>query len=384
MRICIFRLAQRKIAQLFSVISFAKNDIERYHHLYANAILTMLELDSSEVVASYFESCEFVIKLKGGIDITLPHCPKSISIFNFPPLKKCFMQYLRFKEILNTTVFNDTTSKRDLLEKIAEKPARFIGLFRPTLPKLKLLQNLTQSQEIRFGDAFETIIAEYLAENGYTLLPRKYTWKEKELDIDQCFKKGTQYYFAEQKLRDDHDSTKKVGQFQNFENKIDLMLHKYGKNVISFMFFIDPEMVKNINYYEERAVLARDSKKIPIHIFYGKPFFDMLHITHVWEEILAYLEKWRDEIPEMPELNFDLDVSNSMEQIKVISANDFKKLFSNDAIYEKILLTLFPQKATLKLLLKHFEEIIATGTLTKVAQIKYIEAYDLLKERLSV
>ena len=35
------------------------------------------------------------------------------------------------------------------------------------------------------------------------------------------FKKDDVHYFVEQKVRDDHDSTKKRGQISNFEKKLD-------------------------------------------------------------------------------------------------------------------------------------------------------------------
>jgi len=78
------------------------------------------------------------------------------------------MNYNKFKQILNETIFEK--SKADLLTKIANSPSRYIGLFRPTKPKAKLLQNLLQSHEIRFGDAFEIIIEEYLRIIGYEIL----------------------------------------------------------------------------------------------------------------------------------------------------------------------------------------------------------------------
>lgn len=76
-------------------------------------------------------------------------------------------------------------SKADLLEKIASLPSRYIGLFRPTKPKAKILQNLLQSHEIRFGDAFERVIEEYFRLKGceifneiiLTLFPEKKTLK---------------------------------------------------------------------------------------------------------------------------------------------------------------------------------------------------------------
>ncbi len=294
------------------------------------------------------------------------------------------MEYNKFKEILNKSVFNEIDSKQKLLEAIAKEPSRFVGLFRSTLPKMKLIQNLTQSQEIRFGDAFEILIREYLTENGYNHLPRRYKWQGTDLDIDQCFEKNNVFYFAEQKLRDDHDSTKKVGQFDNFENKIDLIIATYGENAEAFMFFVDPDMTKNENYYRNRLEKTLISKKIPIHICYGKPFYEVLDIPHVWDEIVAYLEKWREGIPEFPELNFDLEPEKALEQIKRVSASNLQKIFSNDLIFNDIILTIFPQKTTLYLLLTYIEELlnVSPQTLKKAALKNYQEVYNLLKNRL--
>ena len=126
------------------------------------------------------------------------------------------MNYNLFRQIFNETIFEK--SKVDLLKKISESPSRYIGLFRPTKPKAKILQNLLQSHEIRFGDAFEHLIEKYLEIKGCELLIKKFTTNEGDkLNIDQCFRKENKRNFIEQKVRDDHDSTKKRGQIQNFE-----------------------------------------------------------------------------------------------------------------------------------------------------------------------
>jgi Holliday junction resolvase-like predicted endonuclease len=129
-----------------------------------------------------------------------------------------------------------------LLEKIAEYPSRYIGLFRPTKPKAKILQNLLQSHEIRFGDAFEKAIEEYLELKGCEILPKKFTTANNDtLNIDQCFRYKQKVYFIEQKVRDDHDSTKKRGQIQNFEKKLDLMLTMFAEQeLVGIFYFIDP------------------------------------------------------------------------------------------------------------------------------------------------
>ena len=95
------------------------------------------------------------------------------------------MEYKLFRNILDKQIFE--SSKRDLLEKIAEYPERYIGLFRPTKPKAKILQNLLQSNEIRFGDALEIIFEKYFEQLNFINLPKKIKLEEEYLDLDQLF-----------------------------------------------------------------------------------------------------------------------------------------------------------------------------------------------------
>jgi Holliday junction resolvase len=266
------------------------------------------------------------------------------------------MKYDKFKQIFNETIFEK--SKVVLLRKIANYPGRYIGLFRPTKPKAKILQNLLQSHEIRFGDAFEEIIEQYLKENGFEILDNKFSNKDNDkLNVDQFFKKGNKIYFVEQKVRDDHDSTKKRGQIENFEKKLNVIIEKYEEESINgFFYFIDPELKKNRKYYAE--VLGKMSKDygVKLHVCYGVDFFELIDLKHIWEEILSYLEEWKKDIPELPETNFDLDAESSFEEIKNLNPAYFRKLFTNDEIFTEIVLALFPKKKTLNLLLYYFEE----------------------------
>jgi hypothetical protein len=262
------------------------------------------------------------------------------------------MNYNKFKQILNETIFEK--SKADLLTKIANSPSRYIGLFRPTKPKAKLLQNLLQSHEIRFGDAFEIIIEEYLRIIGYEILPKTLKYDDDYLNVDQCFKKNDITYFIEQKVRDDHDSTKKRGQIENFEKKLSRLLKIYGENIIGIFYFLDPELKKNKNYYEKELLKINKDYNVETFLFYGQDLFNYLDYKNIWSEIIRYLEKWKKEIPELPEINFDLDAKHTFEEIKDLDTLVFRKLFTDDIIFQEILLTLFPENKTLKLLYEYF------------------------------
>jgi Holliday junction resolvase-like predicted endonuclease len=282
------------------------------------------------------------------------------------------MQYNQFKQIFNETIFEK--SKADLLEKIASDISSWNSdLLQPTISKAKILQNLLQSHEIRFGDAFEHAIEQYLELKGCEILQKRFTLANNDvLDIDQCFKKGNKVYFIEQKVRDDHDSTKKRGQIDNFEKKLDLMLSKYPENeLVGIFYFIDPDLVKNRNFYTTELAQMTTDYGVETQIYYGKPLFDYLDYSDIWTEVLEYLGKWRKEIPDLPEINFDLDSKHTFEEIKDLKPIVFRKLLENNEIFNEIILTLFPKKTTLKLLLKYFSK--KEGTIFQTISDKLFE-----------
>ncbi len=264
------------------------------------------------------------------------------------------MNYETFKQIFNQSIFEK--SKVDLIEKVALYPSRYIGLFRPTKPKAKLLQNLLQSHEIRFGDAFEKLIEEYLKNNNFTILEKKLTYSNGDkLNLDQLFKNEKGIFFVEQKVRDDHDSTKKRGQILNFEKKLETLIKLYGEsNLKGFFYFIDPDLTKNKNYYQDELKKMSDDYNVVLEISYGNELFYSLGIPKIWYEIINHLKKWRDELPEIPEINFDLNANESFNEIKDLSPSTFRKLFDNEPLYSEILPTIFPQKRVLKLLKEYF------------------------------
>jgi hypothetical protein len=291
------------------------------------------------------------------------------------------MKYEEFKKIFNDKIFLE--SKRNLLIKISESPERYIGLFRPTKPKAKIIQNLTQSNEIKFGDAFEILIEEYLKENSFKILEKKFKYKNKNLDIDQHFSKEGKLYFVEQKIRDDHDSSKIEGQIRNFEKKLNVLIGRHGvTNLIGIMYFIDPDFLKNKKYYEEELSIMHAKHKVELHLFYGEEFFDFLNLDLYWNNTLKYLEKWREKIPETPEINFDKEAKKTFNDIKDLKPLVFGKIFSNPEIFEQIILTLFPEKKVLFLLKDFFKEEAESNRHKTLVKNKYRALYEILEEKL--
>lgn len=286
------------------------------------------------------------------------------------------LDYDYFKAQLNSKLFEDSYS--DLLRKIAENPERYIGLFRPTKPKTKLIQNITQSHEIRFGDALEYIFERYFEAYGFRMHTKRFRTAEgTELSIDQLFSHGNTLYMIEQKVRDDHDSTKKVGQFDNFENKYFALTQRYDSYmIVPIMWFIDDSLTKNRNYYQGRITsMSNDYGCSPL-LFYGEKMFASYGGVpdfdgEIWQEILSYLERWKGTLPDMPEINFDNEATTVFEEIKDLPPLVYRKLFGNEDIIRQIFPIIFPEGTVLEMLSDYFLSKRETiyNTLARMASI---------------
>jgi hypothetical protein len=270
------------------------------------------------------------------------------------------MNYERFKEILNRHIFEG--EKRDLLKKLAERPERFIGLFRPTKPGTKILQHLLQSHEIRFGDAIEELFTEIIGDLKYRNLPKDVRNSNGEtLSIDQYFTDGNTYYFIEQKVRDDHDSTKKRGQINNFERKLEVLHNLHEDNLIGIMYFIDPDLRKNQNFYIEKLEGFSNFYGVKLYLFYGRELFTFFNNPQVWDDLIQWLTRWKDDLPELPEINFDGDSEESFEEIKELEIRYWRKIIQNEKLWEEgIIYVLFKTGETLRSILEYFKQQYST------------------------
>lgn len=251
------------------------------------------------------------------------------------------INYETFEGKLEEYVFKN--AKADLINSIATNPWRYIGLFRPTSPKFKLMQNITHSHEIKFGDFIEDIVTVYLGKY-YKNLPKKAKYKDEDIIFDQVFTLDNSIYLIEQKIRDDHDSTKKRGQFNNFINKIKYLREIYpNKKIHALMWFIDPSLKKNKNYYTQNIVTIRKNLKVNAYLFYGEELLEFLDKSSVWDEMITYLERWKEMAANNIDLNFEMDWEETKEELsKGVTQKTWRKLISNEKIVKEILAVLFP------------------------------------------
>ena len=123
------------------------------------------------------------------------------------------MEYSYFIGKLNERIKSDDSFNFELLKTVIKNPNRYTGIFRLSNAKTKLIQNVTQSREIKFDDFMEDIVTDYISMMGYKNLSKNIGNDEdgNALSADQVFTKGNTVFLIEQKIRDDHDSTKKRG-----------------------------------------------------------------------------------------------------------------------------------------------------------------------------
>ena len=114
-------------------------------------------------------------------------------------------------------------------------------------------------------------------------------------------------------------------------------------------------LVKNKKFYTTELTNITRDYGVETQIFYGQFLFDYFDYSDIWQEILQHLKQWRLTITDLPEINFDLDAQNTFEEIKDLKPLVFRKLFEHEEIFKEIVLTLFPEKKTLILLLNFFE-----------------------------
>ena len=121
-----------------------------------------------------------------------------------------------------------------------------------------------------------------------------------------------------------------------------------------FFYFIDPSLVKNRNFYQPELQKLQESWGVHLSVSYGQDIFNQLGLSHIWPDIINNLQKWRQDIPDLPNVNFDSNPEESAEEIKDLPLRIFRKLFDDERIVSQILPVLFPTGATLAILESYF------------------------------
>ena len=123
------------------------------------------------------------------------------------------------------------------------------------------------------------------------------------------------------------------------------------------MYFIDPDLSKNKNYYLQELRRLEEFYGVKLLLLYGKELFDYLQQPDVWDNMLSWLKQWKDNLPELPEINFDIAPKESFEEIKNLELRNWRKILENETLWDEgIMRAIFREGTTLRLLLNFFKK----------------------------
>lgn len=260
-----------------------------------------------------------------------------------------------YAQIINNHIYKNNYKK--FIEKISEDPNFINGDFVPLTIEEKMKYNRMHSTIIKFGDSMEELLTVYIEKifkdsGNYKKLNKKIKKAEsmsgKSFSIDQLFRLNDKIYLIEQKIGDGHDSTKKRGQFDNFETKYIEIQNKYTDvEIIPIMWFMDDKVKKNENYYLERMEKMKNKyKRCNPKLCYGKDLFDNKKgisdlPDEAWDEIILNLKIWKISYKSF-DLDLDKSVSEHIDEIKSIKPEVFIKIFNNKEVVDDILPAIFP------------------------------------------
>ena len=168
--------------------------------------------------------------------------------------------------ILQQHLMQDMTAKAMKLLNTPDSIKRIINPLIPYDIKTKFNNYCNTSSGICYGDALEQIVNVFFASKGATVLAKN-TIPGK--DCDCLFRVNDKTILIEMKVRDDHDSTKKVGQVMNLKEKLDYLTPRYP-NVEGIMWFVDPTFTKNETYYKQQVdtvLYGRELENYLVDIF---------------------------------------------------------------------------------------------------------------------
>lgn len=228
------------------------------------------------------------------------------------------LDYETFANIMNHHIFQ--SEREDLLRTLVNHPERFVGLFRPTRPESKLFQHIFQAREIKFGDAMEEIIGLMLESAGFVPQERRIA-ADLECDHYFLFPDRKRALVIEQKVRDDHDSTKRRGQWENFEFKVRTLFLKHKDDLMAVFYFVDPSLHKNRNFYASKIARLKENLGFDgIYLWYGRELFMGLGLAQYWDQLVTWLKRWKSEIPAMPDVNWE--ISEAIAELKELTRRE--------------------------------------------------------------
>lgn len=221
----------------------------------------------------------------------------------------------------------------NLLKKMIEKPERFIDTLSISNKREQISANIAISKKIKFGYFLENLFQRIFTSFGFEILPNKINNYKNSSKVDILMKKENTIFLIEQKVRDDHDNSKKVGQIQNYFEKINAIRNVYPNyNIKSYFWFISEWFTKNRNYYQNKIKEFNDDNKWQqsFLVYAHELFATLLEDTKIWSNILEYISKQRQKHIENDNVDHLLKLK---ENINNLTSSLKSKIYSDKLQY---------------------------------------------------
>lgn len=239
-----------------------------------------------------------------------------------------------FYQLMDKIILCDA---EDYIHKILKDFSRFTSNFQLLPFDYKIQSHYLTSLNIKMGYALEEVVKEYLIEQGVKFLDRRIVAGK---DCDQIFTYNDKVFLIEQKVRDDHDSSKKVGQIENYLEKREYLLNNFP-DIKSCCWFIDNDFHKNRAYYQSQLKKDELYYGNQIEIFFKEVFGDdRCKNFYNWLSEMCYAYRVRASF----QISFNIDYKNfSVSELYSLlydknSRKSISKILFNDIIpYKEIL-----------------------------------------------
>ena len=207
-----------------------------------------------------------------------------------------------------------------------------------------LMYNTLNVRQIILGSKVEEIADSVVQEVlGFEVLPKEVTYtkkngKKKVGKADHVWRTTNEdVYVVEQKLRDNHDNTKKDGQVADFNAKVKAFRDLYpNKNVVGVFWFVD-DTVKVSRKTLQKTLIENSTVRYGCEIFH-----DIDDGCLAFEKILNEIENRRnDDLV----INFDTDPDLYFNDL-VLSTDDnvfLEKFMTNEKVKKYVLPVISPE-----------------------------------------
>lgn len=216
----------------------------------------------------------------------------------------------------------DNIKEIDILDQIVSNDFnRVTSTFSFVPLQEKIKQYYYTALPIQFGMSLEKVVRHMMEKRGASFLPKRI----ENLDFDQLFLKNNVLYLIEQKVKDDHDSSKKRGQVENYLRKKQKVAELYPEYPLKAGFwFLDDAFHKNRKYYKEQ---------LGEELLYGAEINDFLGDDSFFDELKQVVQQFRKELI--------LSVSYKPIDFHNYSPAKLAPLFSNEDLQDEIIETFF-------------------------------------------